>query len=192
MYAGRNLMNNEQADHILLETQEKMEKTVHVLQHELTHIRTGRPNPALLDDVKVSYYGVDTPLSQTSSISVVEGTQLYIKPYDKSLLKDIEHALNASDLGLTPINDGTGIRLVIPQPTEERRRALVKDVEKHGEQAKVAVRNIRREGNDHIKKLGLTEDDEKGYHGDIQTLTDDHIKLLDEVIKEKSDELLKI
>lgn len=192
MYAGRNLMNNEQADQILLDIEEKMEKTVHVLEHELTHIRTGRPNPALLDDVKVSYYGVETPLSQTSSISIVEGTQLYIKPYDKSLLKDIEHAINASDLGLTPINDGTGIRLMIPQPTEERRRALVKEVEKHGEHAKVAVRNIRRDGNDHIKKLGLTEDDEKGYHEDVQTLTDEHIKKLDQVIQAKSDELLKI
>lgn len=185
-------MNNELADQILIEIEEKMEKTIHVLNHELTHIRTGRPNPALLDDIKVSYYGVDTPLNQTASIAVVEGTQLYIKPYDKSLLKDIEQSLNASDLGLTPINDGSGIRLVIPQPTEERRRSLVKDVEKHGEHAKVAVRNIRREGNDHIKKLGLTEDDEKGYLEDVQTLTDSHIKKLDEVILAKSDELLKI
>lgn len=185
-------MNHDQAEQILLEIEEKMEKTVHVLQHDFTHIRTGRPNPALLDGIKVSYYGVDTPLNQVASITVVEGTQLYIKPFDKNLLKDIESSINASDLGLTPMSDGVGVRLNVPQPTEERRRALVKDVEKQGEQAKVAVRNIRREGNDHLKKLGLTEDDEKGYLNDVQTLTDTFIKRLDQVISDKSDELLKI
>jgi ribosome recycling factor len=185
-------MNLEQAEQILLETEEKMEKTVHVLQHDLTHIRTGRPNPALLDSIKVSYYGVDTALNQMSSITVVEGTQLYIKPFDKNLLKDIESAIHASDLGLPPMSDGVGIRLNIPQPTEERRRALVKDVEKHGEQAKVAIRNIRRDSNDHLKKLGLTEDDEKGFLSDVQELTDAYINKLDRVISDKSDELLKI
>jgi ribosome recycling factor len=183
---------NDQADVILLEAEEKMNKACDILSHELTHIRTGRANPGLLDEITIPYYGTDTPLNQIGSISVVEGNQLYIKPYDKSLLKDIEQAIHASTLGLNPINDGTGIRLILPQPTEQRRKELVKDVEKHGEHAKVAVRNVRRDANDHIKKLGLTEDDEKGYIEDVQTLTNTYVDKVDALIKEKSSELLKI
>lgn len=183
---------NEQADVILLETEEKMSKACDVLLHEFSHIRTGRANPGLLDYITISYYGVDTPLQQIGSVSVVDGNQLYIKPYDKSLIKDIEHAIHASTLGLNPINDGLGIRLILPQPTEQRRKELVKDVEKQGEQAKIAIRNIRRDGNDHVKKLGLTEDDEKGYIDDVQTLTNQYITKIDQLIKEKSSELLKI
>jgi ribosome recycling factor len=183
---------NEQADVILLETEEKMNKACDVLLHEFAHIRTGRANPGLLDHITISYYGVDTPLQQIGSVSVVDGNQLYIKPYDKSLIKDIEHAIHASTLGLNPINDGVGVRLILPQPTEQRRKELVKDVEKQGEQAKIAIRNIRRDGNDHVKKLGLTEDDEKGYTDDVQTLTNQYITKIDQLIKEKSSELLKI
>lgn len=180
------------ADTLLLETETRMEKALHVLVHDLGQIRTGRANPALLENIYVSYYGVDTPVQQVSSIAVVEGNQLFIKPYDKSLLKDIEHAIQASQLGLNPINDGTGIRLILPQPTEERRKSLVKDVEKHGETAKVAVRNIRRDANDHLKKIGLPEDDEKGYQEDVQSLTDLYIKKVEDEVKLKSNELLKI
>lgn len=183
---------NEQADLLIIEIESRMEKACEVLQHEFNEVRTGRANPALLDRITVPYYGVDTPLNQIASISVVEGSQLFIKPFDKSLIKDIEHAIYASDLGLNPQNDGVGVRLFLPQPTEQRRKELIKDVEKIGETSKVAIRNIRRDGNDHIKKLGLTEDDEKGYVEDVQSLTDQHIKKIDQMIEEKSKELLKI
>lgn len=183
---------NEQADVIILETEEKMNKACNVLLHEFTHIRTGRANPGLLDEITISYYDVDTPLNQIGSINVVDGNQLYIKPYDKSLLKEIEQAIHASTLGLNPLNDGIGVRLILPQPTEQRRKELVKDVEKLAEQAKVAIRNVRRDGNDHLKKLGLTEDDEKGYIDDVQELTNQFITKVDQLTKEKSSELLKI
>ena len=180
------------ADSILFETESRMEKAIHALMSELTQIRTGRANPALLDHILISYYGVDTQVNQVATISVVEGTQLFIKPYDKSLLKTIDQAIQASTLGLNPINDGTGIRLMLPQPTEDRRKALVKEVEKQGETSKVAIRNIRRDCNDQLKKIGLTEDDEKGYQDDSQKLTDAFIKKIDDEVKIKSQELLKI
>lgn len=183
---------NEQADMLLLEIEEKMEKSVHALDREYAAVRTGRANPNLLDRIFVSYYGVETPLKQVASVSVPEAQQLYIKPFDKSVLKDIEHAINQSNLGLPPRNDGTGIRLMLPALTEERRRQLVKDVERMSESGKVAVRNVRREGNEHLKKLGLTEDDEKGYLEDIQTLTDKYVKIIDDKTKVKSEELLVI
>lgn len=183
---------SEQADLILMETEDHMSKTLEVLKKEFAGVRTGRANPALLDRILISYYGVDTPLKQISSIAVVEGNQLFIKPFDKSLLKPIEHAIMASDLGLNPQNDGTGIRLFLPQPTEERRRELVKEIERMGEHSKVGIRNIRRDGNEHMKKLGLSEDDEKGYIQDVQELTDKFVKKIDEEVKIKSEELLKI
>lgn len=183
---------SEQADMILLETEEKMEKSVHALGHEFAAIRTGRANPNLLDRIFVNYYGVETPLKQVASISVPEAQQLYIKPFDKSVLKDIEHAINTSNLGLPPRNDGVGIRLMLPALTEERRRQLVREVERLSETGKVAVRNIRREANEHMKKLVLPEDVEKGYLEDIQQLTDKYVKIIDEQTKAKSDELLTI
>ncbi|MDI6452894.1 ribosome recycling factor [Peloplasma aerotolerans] len=183
---------SEQADLILMETEDHMSKTLEVLKKEFAGVRTGRANPALLDRILISYYGVDTPLKQISSIAVVEGNQLFIKPFDKSLLKPIEHAIMASDLGLNPQNDGTGIRLFLPQPTEERRKELVKEIERMGEHSKVGIRNIRRDGNEHMKKLGLSEDDEKGYIQDVQELTDKFVKKIDEEVKIKSEELLKI
>ncbi len=183
---------NEQADLILMEVEDHMSKTVEVLRKEFAGVRTGRANPALLDKIFLSYYGVDTPLKQISSISVVEGSQLFIKPFDKSTLKAIEHAINASDLGLNPVNDGIGIRLFLPSLTEERRRELVKEIDKMGEHSKVGVRNVRRDGNDHIKRLGISEDDEKGYLEDVQELTNEFIKKIDEEIKVKSEELLQI
>lgn len=183
---------NEQADMLLMEIEEHMQKSIEVLQKELAAVRTGRANPALLDHVTVDYYGAESPIRQISSVSVVEGNQLYIKPYDKSVLKNIETAIFASDLGLNPLNDGNGIRLVLPQPTEERRRQLVKEVDKLGEQAKVAIRNIRRDGNDQVKKLDMSEDDEKGYLEDVQDLTNTFVKSIDQVLKEKEQELLKM
>ena len=175
-----------------MEVEDHMSKTVEVLRKEFAAVRTGRANPALLDKISLEYYGVDTPLKQISSIAVFEGNQLFIKPFDKSTLKGIEHAINASDLGLNPVNDGIGIRLILPSLTEQRRKELVKDIERMGEHSKVGVRNVRRDGNDHLKRLGLSEDDEKGYLEDVQELTNEFIKKVDEEIKVKSDELLKI
>jgi ribosome recycling factor len=183
---------SEQADLILMEIEDHMTKTVEILRRDFNGVRTGRANPALLDKIQISYYGVDTPIKQIGSISVVEGNQLFIKPFDKSVLKAIEQAIYASDLGLNPQNDGIGIRLILPQLTETRRKELVKEVEKMGEHSKVGIRNVRRDGNDHIKKLSLPEDDEKGYLNDIQELTDTFVKKVDEEIRIKSEELLKI
>lgn len=183
---------NEQADLILLEIEERMQKAIDSLVREFATIRTGRANPALLDRVTVSYYGVETPVKQVGSIAVPESNQLYIKPFDKSILAAIEQAILASPLGLTPQNDGVGIRLTLPLLTEERRKQLVKDVEKLSEGGKVAIRNIRRDGNDQIKAVVNTEDEEKGYLEDVQTITDKYIKEADLQAKIKSDELLTI
>jgi len=183
---------NEQADMILMEIDEKMEKSIESLGREFASVRTGRANPNILDRILISYYGVDTPLKQVASITVPEAQQLYIKPFDKSIIKDIEYAINTSPLGLPPSNDGIGIRLALPALTGDRRKILVKDVERMAEAGKVAIRHIRREGNEHLKKLGLTEDDEKGYLEDVQALTDAYVKKVDELTKEKSEELLDV
>jgi len=183
---------NEQADLILLEAEEKMEKSIHALQHDFASIRTGRANPALLDIIQIEYYGVDSPIKQIAAISVPEGNQLYIKPFDRSVLKKIESAIQASQLGLQPQNDGVGIRLVLPQLTTERRKELAKQAEKLAEHGKVAVRNVRREANEHIKKVDLTEDAEHGYIEDVQTLTDKFIEKVDQVTKIKIDEIMAI
>lgn len=183
---------NEQADMLLLEIEENMQKSIESLIRDLAAVRTGRANPSLLDHVKVDYYGAESPIRQISSVTIVEGNQLYIKPFDKSILKSIETAIYASDLGLNPLNDGSGIRLILPQPTEERRRQLVKDVDKLGEHAKIAIRNIRRDGNVHVKKLELSEDDEKGYLEDVQSLTDQFVKKVEAELKEKEQELMKM
>lgn len=179
-------------DMILLEAEESMDKAILSFERELSTVRTGRANPNLLDTVSVMYYGAPSPIKQVASVSVPEANQLYIKPYDKSILKDIEKAINASNLGLTPQNDGAGIRLVLPQMTEQRRRELCKEVSKMGENAKVAVRNVRRDANDALKKLELPEDDEKGYLEDVQTLTDKKIKKVEELASLKEKELLTI
>ena len=144
---------------VLLEGEEKMDKAIAAYERELSTVRTGRANASLLDSISIDYYGVPTPVKQISSISIPEANQLYIKPYDKSSLKTIETAIFASPLGLTPQNDGNGIRLILPKMTEERRRELVKQVGKMEEAAKVAIRNVRRELNDDIKKLDLPEEE---------------------------------
>ncbi|MGI6781502.1 MAG: ribosome recycling factor [Acholeplasmataceae bacterium] len=179
-------------DMVLLETEERMEKAVKALVREFQTIRTGRANPALLDRIEISYYGVATPVNQVASINVVEGTQLYIKPFDKSILKLIEQAIYASDLGLPPANDGVGIRLVLPALTEQRRRELTKEVEKLAEGGKVAIRNIRRDANDQVKKLGLPEDMERKSLDDIQKLTDDFSAKVDDETKIKNQEIMTI
>lgn len=183
---------SELLDMILLETEERMEKAVKSLVREFATIRTGRANPSLLDKIEIDYYGVQTPVNQVASINVVEGVQLYIKPFDKSALKAIEQAIYASDLGLPPANDGVGIRLTLPALTEQRRKELTRDVDKLSENGKVAIRNIRRDANDQVKKLSLPEDDEHKALDDIQKLTDDYSNKVDDEAKEKNLEIMKI
>lgn len=153
-------------------------------------------NPHILDKVKVDYYGTPTPLQQVGNISVPEARMICIQPWDASLLKDIERAINASDLGLTPTNDGKLIRLVFPELTEDRRKELVKDVKKKGENAKVAIRNIRRDAIEAVKKKGkedgISEDEIKGYQDDVQKSTDAYVKKIDDAIDAKSQEIMTV
>ncbi|MCR2820689.1 ribosome recycling factor [Lederbergia panacisoli] len=184
------------AKQVISETKNKMEKAIQVYTRELASIRAGRASASLLDRLTIDYYGAPTPVNQMASISVPEARLLVIQPYDKTILGDIEKAILKSDLGLTPSNDGSLIRLSIPQLTEERRKDLVKIVRKEGEDAKIAIRNIRRDGNDELKKLekngDITEDDLRGYSDDIQKLTDNHIKKIDDITKEKEQEILAV
>ena len=180
----------EELEMTLLEGEERMDKAIVAFQHELTTVRTGRANASLLDSISIDYYGVPTPVKQIAAISIPEANQLYIKPYDKSSVKTIESAIYASPLGLTPQSDGNGIRLILPQMTEERRRELTKLVAKMSEQAKVNVRNVRRDLNDDVKKLELPEDDEKSALDDVQKLTDKKIAKIEEITKEKETEVM--
>jgi ribosome recycling factor len=184
------------AQQVINSAKEKMDKAVQAFSRELATIRAGRANPSLLEKVTVDYYGVATPINQLASINVPEARLLVIQPYDKSVIKEMEKAILASDLGLTPSNDGSVIRIVIPPLTEERRRELVKLVKKYSEDAKVAVRNIRRDANDELKKLEkngeITEDELRGYTEDVQKLTDDHIAKIDTITKEKEKEVMEV
>ena len=179
----------EELEMTLLEAEDKMDKSIANYQNELNTVRTGRANASLLDS---DYYGVSTPIKQISSISVPEASQLYIKPYDKSSIKEIEKAILASPLGLTPQCDSTGIRLVLPKMTEERRKELVKVVAKMEEQAKVAIRNIRRDLNDDIKKLSLPEDQEKESLDEAQKLTDKKIVEIQKLTEVKNKDLMSL
>lgn len=174
----------------------KMEKTLEILQEDFGAIRAGRANPRVLDRISVEYYGVDTPIGQVGTISSPDARTLVIQPWDGSLLKKVEKAIQTSDLGINPQNDGRVIRLVFPQLTEERRRELVKQVKKYGEDGKVAVRNIRRDAMDYIKKLKknseITEDDQKKAEKDLQELTDKYIKKVDEACAVKEKELMEL
>ena len=176
--------------------EDKMNKTLEVLESDYMTIRAGRANPHVLDKIKVDYYGTPTPLQQVGNINVPEARMIIIQPWEKSLLKAIEKAILTSDLGINPTNDGSVIRLVFPELTEERRKELVKDVKKKGEAAKVAVRNIRRDGNDYFKKLQkadeISEDDLAEAEEDIQKLTDKMIGKIDKAIEAKSKELLTV
>lgn len=184
------------ADAIFNEAKDKMHKAAENLQRNLGQIRAGRANASLLDRVQVTYYGVPTPLNQMASITIPEARVLMITPFDKSMVQEVEKALLASDLGITPTSDGNVIRLVIPQLTEERRKELAKDVKKEAEQAKVAVRNVRRDAIDEYKKQQknseITEDDLRSAEKDIQDLTDKSIKELDKIASDKEKELLEV
>ncbi|MFK5883531.1 MAG: ribosome recycling factor [Candidatus Izemoplasma sp.] len=181
---------------VLLETEEKMENAINTFRKELAKIRTGRANPKMLDDVKVDYYGALTPISQIGNISVPEANQIVVKPYDRSILKDVEKAINAANLGINPSNEGEQIRIVLPALTTERRKELTKTVKKIGEAAKVAMRNIRRDGNDALKKLekasDISEDDSKIYQEEVQKLTDNFIVKIDGLVKEKDIDIMSI
>ena len=176
--------------------EDKMNKTLEVLESDYMTIRAGRANPHVLEKIKVDYYGTPTPLQQVGNINVPEARMIIIQPWEKSLLKAIEKAILTSELGINPTNDGSVIRLVFPELTEERRKELVKDVKKKGEAAKVAVRNIRRDGNDYFKKLQkadeISEDDLAEAEEDIQKLTDKMIGKIDKAIEAKSKELLTV
>lgn len=183
------------SDQLLKETKERMKKTEQALQRELGSIRAGRANPSLLDRIQVEYYGVETPLNQIAQIGVPEARVLMVTPYDKSSIKDIERSLMQSDIGISPQSDGNVIRLVIPQLTGERRKELAKQVGKEAENAKVSVRNIRRDAMDELKKSekagDITEDDLRAYEKDVQDITDNSVKELDNIAADKEKELLE-
>ena len=174
---------------------DKMRKTVEFLEGDYATIRAGRANPHVLDKIRVNYYGTPTPVQQVGNITVPEARMLQIAPWEKSLLKEIEKAIQTSDLGINPSNDGNVIRLVFPELTEERRRDLVKDVKKKAEEGKVAIRNIRRDGNDSFKKLAksdVSEDEIKQLEEELQKLTDKYIKEIDALMEVKSKEIMTV
>lgn len=175
--------------------EEKMTKTMGNLDGELGAIRAGRANPIVLNKIMVDYYGTPTPIQQVANVSVPEPRMIQIQPWEKSMVKVIEKAIMTSDLGINPTNDGTCIRLVFPELTEERRKELVKDVKKKGEAAKVAIRNIRRDGNDAFKKLkgsDVSEDEIKDMEDDLQKLTDKYVKEVDKAVEAKSKEVMTV
>jgi len=182
-------------DSIYQETRENMGKSIDALKNELNKVRTGRASVSLLDDIVVDYYGTRTLLNQMSSLSVPESRLITIQPWDVSMIKEIEKEILKSDLGLTPSNDGKLIRISIPPLTEERRKQLVRVVQKKGEEYKIAVRNVRRDSNDLLKGLkkdgDISEDDAFRAQDQVQKITDEHVKLIDDVGKEKEKEILE-
>lgn len=183
-------------DEILQVAEDKMGKTLAGLEEEYATIRAGRANPNVLSKVMVSYYGSPTPLAQVANVSVPEARLIQIQPWDKSMLKEIEKAINMSEIGINPTNDGTCVRLVFPELTQERREELTKDIKKKGEDAKVAIRNIRRDANDKVKKSEkdgeFTEDDVEQAEDKIQKLTDKFIEKVDKAIDEKTKEVMTV
>ena len=173
----------------------KMTKTLNNLDGELATIRAGRANPHVLDKLAVDYYGAPTPIQQVANVSVPEARMIQIQPWEKSVLKEIEKAILMSDIGINPTNDGSTIRLVFPELTEERRKELAKDVKKKGEAAKVAVRNIRRDGNGAFKKLKATEISEDGIkdlEDELQKITDKYVEKIDKMVEAKSKEIMTV
>ena len=181
---------------MLKQFEEKMQKSLESLESEYSNIRAGRANPNILNKIKVEYYGTPTPLQQVGNVSVPEARTIIITPWETSLLKEIEKAILTSDLGLNPTNDGKVIRLVFPELTEERRKELAKDIKKKGENAKVAIRNIRRDANDAFKKQNkaneVSEDELKELENDTQKITDKYIAKIDGAVEEKTKEILTV
>ena len=179
----------------LQQYEDKMKKTIEFLETDFSSIRAGRANPHVLDELRVDYYGTPTPIQQVGNVTVPEARIIQIAPWDKSLIKAIEKAILTSDLGLNPNNDGSVIRLIFPELTEERRKDLVKDVRKKAEEGKVAIRNIRRDGNDSLKKLGkadVSEDEIKQLEDQLQKATDKYIKEVDALLEKKSKEIMTV
>lgn len=186
-----------QIKHEALDTAKvKMEKTISVFKKDLTHIRAGRANPQLLDGIMVDYYGTPTPLSQIGNISAPEPRMLVISLWDTKMIPDVEKAIMKSELGINPANDGKVIRLVVPELTEERRRDIAKSIHKKGEEAKIAIRSIRRDANETFKKgkkaSEITEDDFAVLEEEVQKHTNDYTKLIDELVKEKEKEIMEV
>ncbi|MBQ0145658.1 MAG: ribosome recycling factor [Lachnospiraceae bacterium] len=181
---------------VIKQFEEKMSKSIDVLQEDFASIRAGRANPHLLDKIKVDYYGTPTPIQQVGNISVPEARIILITPWEKTLLKEIERSINQADIGINPTNDGTAIRLVFPELTEDRRKELAKDIKKKGEETKVAIRNIRRDAVDKIKKMEkaseITEDDLKDGEEQVQKATDEAIKKVDKVVENKTKEIMTV
>ena len=181
---------------ILASHEERMKKSLEALKHEFASLRAGRATPSLLDKVMVDYYGSPTPVNQVAKVSVPEPRMIVIQPWEKTILHDIEKAIMKSDLGLSPNSDGNAIRLAIPQLTQERRQELVKTVNKKAEEAKVALRNVRRDGNDAVKKLEkakeITEDESKKGQESMQKLVDKYVKLVDSSREAKEKEVMEV
>lgn len=181
---------------VISKCESKMNKSIDALANEFASVRAGRANPAILDRVLVDYYGAPTPINQMAAVSVSEARVLVIQPWDKSTLKTIEKAIQASDIGINPTNDGNVLRLTFPQLTEERRKELVKDIKKMGEESKVGIRNIRRDAMEKLKALkkdsSITEDDQKDGEKKIQDITDKFVKKVDSLVAEKEKEVLSI
>ncbi|MBQ7936002.1 MAG: ribosome recycling factor [Clostridia bacterium] len=178
------------------EFEDKMKKTLVSLEKDYAGLRAGRANPAVLDRIRVEYYGASSKINEVAAVSVPEPRMLMIQPWDASVLKEIERAILASDIGINPTNDGKVLRLTFPQPTEERRRELAKDAKKFGEEAKVAIRNVRRDALDKFKKQEkakeITEDELKGIETDIQKMTDKYISEIDKMVGEKEQEIMAV
>lgn len=180
------------SDHIK-EAQVRMDKTITSLEHNFSKVRTGRANPHILDSIKVDYYGVPTPITQLAGVKTPEASMLVIEPWDKSSLRSIEKAIEQSDLGITPGNDGVTIRLPFPKPTEERRRELAKECKKIAEDARVSIRNARHDANRSIDKDDeLSEDDKKGQKKKVQKLTDKYVDKIDDMLKKKTAEVMEV
>lgn len=181
---------------IIAKTEERMGKAIDSLNHDYAQIRAGRANPGVLDKIQIDYYGVPTPIQQVAAVSIAEARILVIQPWDKSMIQPIEKAIQASDIGINPQNDGNVIRLMFPALTEDRRREIAKDISKRAEEAKVAIRNIRRDGMEDIKKLKkdntITEDDQKDGEEQIQKITDKKIKEVDEISSAKEKEVMSV
>lgn len=186
------MINNQ----VIKDARQRMDKTIEAFRHEITKIRTGKATTALLDGIKVDYYGTPTPLNQVGNVSILDAHTISVTPWDKSMVQIIDKAILASDLGLNPVSDGTNLKIPIPPLTEERRKELVKLVKKFGEESKVALRNVRRDANDHLKKMEkgkeLTEDQLKEAEKETQKLTDEHSNKIDEIIKHKEKEIMEV
>lgn len=183
-------------EQILKETRSKMDKSIEALRHELSRIRTGKATTALLDNVKVDYYGTLTPIRQVANVTVLDSHTLSVTPWDKSLVQAVDKAILNADLGLNPVSDGTNLKIPIPLLTEERRKDLVKLVKKFGEDCKIAIRNVRREGNDHLKRAEkdkkITEDQLKEAEDKTQKFTNEHVTMIDEILKHKEKEIMEV